>query len=136
MARNLQTVQGYVRGTRGLLLDKRAPYRYTDDALLTALNLTLLETRRIRPDLFVCRYGNEVPEFETVSGETVPIEAQFRLGIEYGMAAHVLLRDEEDVQDERANGFLEKFKFIMVGERPVGKMPANAGTPQPKQKQE
>lgn len=130
MALNLLSVEGYVKGIRALLLDKVQPYRYSDTALLVALNLAMLEGRRVRPDLFVCRYGNQVPQFEAVSGEEVPIEPQFRVGFEYGAAAHVLLRDEEDVQDQRANNFLDKFHDILTGVRPS---PMSGGTPTPNQ---
>lgn len=133
MPLNLHTVQGYVTGVRSLLLDKIKPYRYSDTAILVGLNLALLEGRRLRPDLFLCRYGNEVPQYEAVSGELVPVEQQFRLAFEYGIAAHVLLRDEEDIQDDRANNFLEKFHDILVGVRPSPMSP-KAGTPTPKQK--
>lgn len=133
MALNLYTVSGYVKDTRALLLDRVQPYRYSDTALLVALNLALAEGRRLRADLFVCRYGNNLPVYEAVSGEIVPIEPQFRLAFVYGMAAHTLLRDEEDVQDSRANGFLAKFENMLTGTTRTP-MPADAGTPQPKQK--
>jgi hypothetical protein len=130
MSLDLHTVQGFVKGVRGLLLDKVQPYRYSDDAILAALNLALLDGRRLRADLFVCRYGNEVPEFNQVSGDVVPIEPQFRLAFEYGIAAHVLLRDEEDVQDARANAFRDMFESGLLG---VRQAPLQGGTPNPQQ---
>lgn len=132
MALTLSTVQGYVKDVRALLLDKIKPYRYSDTALLAGLNLALLEGRRVRADLFVCRYGNDVPSYEEVSGEEVPIEPQFRLAFVYGIAAHTLLRDEEDVQDARANAFQEMFHSILLGSRPA---PIQGGTPQAKAKE-
>lgn len=128
MPLNLNTVQGYVKGVRGLLLDKVQPYRYTDIAIIAALNLALLEGRRLRPDLFICRYGIDVPQYEEVNGDIVPVDEQFRLAFEYGTAAHVLMRDEEDVQDARANSFENKFHDILVGVRPG---PVQGGTPTP-----
>lgn len=130
MALNLQTVEGYVQDVRTLLLDRVKPYRYSDTSLIVALNLALLEGRRLRADLFVCRYGNDVPQFQEVSGQVVPIEPQFRLAFAYGIAAHALLRDEEDVQDSRANTFLERFHDMLIGMRPS---PIVGGTPSPAQ---
>ena len=131
MADDLCTVQELVTDVRRLILDKIAPFRYDDDSIITALNIALLEARRLRPDLFVCRYGNHVPQFEAVSGDIIPVESQFRLAFEYGVCAHVLLRDEEDVQDQRANTFLERFHDMLVGVRPS---PITGGTPGADQK--
>ncbi len=130
MSSTLLSVQDYVTDVRTILLDKVVPYRYPDDSVVEALNIALLEVRRLRPDLFVCRYGNTVPRFLAVTGEEVPIETQFRMGVIYGIAAHTLLRDEEDVQDQRANTFLERFHDILVGVRPS---PVTGGTPTPEQ---
>ena len=128
----LMSVENFVTDARVLLLDKVKPYRYSDDEILVGLNLALLEGRRLRPDLFVCRYGNNVPAFDAVSGDTVPVEPQFRLAFVYGIVAHTLLRDEEDVQDTRANSFLDKFHDILVGVRPS---PVQGGTPAPQNAQ-
>lgn len=128
MPLRLSTVAGYIEDARVLLLDKIEPYRYSDDELLVGFNTALLEGRRLRPDLFVTKYGNDVPSYTAVSGQEVPIEPQFRLPFVYGILAHTLLRDDEDVQDERANSFLGKFHDMLVGVRPG---PAQGGTPGP-----
>lgn len=122
----LGTVQSYVTDARTLILDKVQPYRYSDDDMINGLNLALAEGRRLRPDLFICGYGVDIPQYLAITGETVPIEAQFRLAFVYGIAAHVLLRDEEDVQDSRANSFLNRFQSILVGPRET---PVQGGTP-------
>jgi len=132
MALSLTSVEGYVRDVRVILLDKVKPYRYPDETILVGLNMALLEARRLRADLFVTRYGNEVPSFDAVSGEEVPIEGQFRMGFVYGIAAHALLQDAEDVQDARANSFLDKFHDILVGVRPAA---VQGGTPGPQNPQ-
>lgn len=131
MALDLNSVQGYIKDVRALLLDKVKPYRYSDTALIVGLNLALREGRRLRPDLFTKRGRIFVPTYEVPSGEVVPIEEQFRLAFVYGIAGHVLFRDEEDVQDARANGFRSMFESMLVGVR-VAPMAANAGTPSPR----
>ena len=126
MSFNLETVQDYVQDARTLLLDKIAPYRYSDPSLLVALNLALLEGRRVRPDLFVYKYGSQVPAYGAVSGEVVPIEPQFRKAFVYGLAAHALARDQEDVQDQRSNTFMSVMMSILTG---LGGAPISGGTP-------
>jgi|SRR5271165_1364256 len=111
----LHSVHSYIKDVRVILLDKIHPYRYRDDELLTAFNTSLLEGRRLRPDLFVYKHGNRVPHFEAVDGEEVPIEPQFRLAFVYGTAAMALIRDEEDVQDARAASFRAVFESILTG---------------------
>lgn len=130
MPLNLRSVQGYVQDIRSLLLDKTKPYRYTDTAIIVGLNLALDEGYRLRPDLFIHRGRTHVPSYEEPSGEIVPIERQFRQAFVYGVAAYVLLKDEEDVQDARSNVFLARFQSMLLGVRQVP-MPPNAGTPTP-----
>lgn len=122
----LNTVAQLIADVRVLLLDKRQPYRYGDDELIVALNTALLEGRRLRPDLFVTRWGNNVPFYGEVSGEEFCIEPQFRLAFVYGITAQALMRDDEDVQDQRANSFLAKFQDMLVGIRPTA---LSGGTP-------
>ena len=131
MAYNLETVSDYVEDARTLLLDRIAPYRYSDVSLLVALNLSLLEARRQRPDLFVYKYGNYVPSYSAVDGQKVNIEPQFRKGIVYGLAAHALARDQEDVQDQRSNMFMDVMSVILTGQPAVARI--GGGTPGPKQ---
>src|SRR5208282_530726 len=125
----LDSVQSYVDEVRTLLLDRRSPYRYKDEEILTALNTSLAEARRLRADLFIYRHGNHVPYFTAVSGEKVPIDTQFRLAFVYGIAGHVLERDDEDVQDVRANAFNGNFYEMLIGIKPA---PLQGGTPGPK----
>ena len=127
---NLESVSDYVQDARTLLLDRIAPYRYDDTSLLVALNLALLDGRRIRPDLFVYKHGNRVPSYSQVDGQRVPIEEQFRKAFVYGMVSHALARDQEDVQDQRSNLFQGVFYSILAGN---GMAMIGGGTPGPKQ---
>lgn len=110
----LDTVQKYVNRARTLLLDTAAPYRYTTDDLVEALNMGILEARRIRPDLFRSFFRSEdgLPEFTSDApglAEEVEIDEQYRVSFVYYMVGQIQLRDEEDVQDARAAAFLNKF---------------------------
>lgn len=112
----LETVNDYIVDARTLLLDTISPYRYDDPSLLIALNVSLLEGRRLRPDLFVFQ-GDGVPAFFTNDASTVPMEKQFRLAFLHGMVGHALERDQEDVQDTRSQAFLLYMSNILVGKR-------------------
>lgn len=114
----LTTVNDYIKDARVDLLDTTSPYRYTDDELLRALNMALLEARRIRPDLYFGRWGSDVPYFAAVDSAPVPIEPQFRMGFVFGVVAYAMMRDDEDVMDARANSFYDKFYDILAGVRP------------------
>ena len=129
----LSTVEDYVKDVRVLLLDRIEPYRYKTPEIITAFNLALLEGRRLRADLFAGKERMHVPSYTADSTEEVPIEGQFRLAFVYGTAAHTLLRDDEDVQDERANSFMAAFYNMLCGERP---RPIAGGTPGPKSAQQ
>jgi hypothetical protein len=123
---NLETVKEYIDDARTLLLDQIAPYRYSDVSLLVAFNLSLLEGRRLRPDLFVYRHGNAVPSYSAIDGQKVHIEPQFRKAFVYGLAAHALARDQEDIQDQRANLFQGVMNNILTG---LGPQQIGGGTP-------
>ncbi len=114
----LETIDDYVEDARILLQDVIAPYRYDDDSLIIAMNVTLLEGRRLRPDLFVyeTRCGPlGVQHLQAVDGTTVFMEPQFRLAFLHGMVGHALERDQEDIQDARAAAFMAVFTAILVG---------------------
>lgn len=114
------------------MLDRIAPFRYSDVSLLVAFNLALLEGRRLRPDIFVYRYGNHVPSYSAVDGQKVNIEAQFRKAFAYGLVAHALARDQEDVQDERSNMFMDVMSVILTGQPTAARI--GGGTPGPQRR--
>ena len=123
----LNGVDDYVTDARTLLQDKIPPYRYDDQSLLTALNLTLLEADRLRSDLFV--YNNaegQVQSFKFVDDTYVEIEPKFRLAILHGMLAHAMERDQEDYQDARVTAFLGMFTAGLIGH---GLGPVAGGSP-------
>jgi len=119
MSSALDTINDYIDDGRVLLQDTIAPYRYDDDSLVVAMNVTLLEARRLRADLFLynkCAPGKKgVQSFQGKDGTEVQMEEPFRMAILYGMVAHALMRDQEDIQDARASAFLNLFNTMLVG---------------------
>jgi hypothetical protein len=111
----LATVADYVADARVLLQDSvDAPYRYSDAVLLQALNVAILEARRLRPDLFLDRFDN-LPSFAAVNSTAVDIDPQFRPALVYYMAGRAQMTDEEQTEDARATDFMARFTNILVG---------------------
>jgi hypothetical protein len=131
MAANaLVTVQDYVDNIRVLLQDLVQPYRYSDDNIITGMNVAFAEGLRLRSDLFVCPKTHRIRPllYLAPSGDKVPIEPQHRLAFVLGATGYTLLSDEEDVQDSRANSLTDAMETILCG---VRKAPITGGTPSP-----
>jgi hypothetical protein len=118
----LETITDYINECRTLLLDVIEPFRYSDDTLVSSMNIILLEARRIRPDLFVYNRlvtgSSKVPSFLANDGSTLVMEEQFRGAILMGMMGHAIMRDQEDIQDERAGAYMKMFNDMLLGVRP------------------
>jgi len=108
----LDTVQDYLTEVRTLLQDKREPYRYSSDSIVSELNLSMLETRKMRPDLFLKYYRTDFPTFAATTPEElatpVPFELIYRMALVYYICGKCILRDEEENDDARAGKFLAK----------------------------
>jgi hypothetical protein len=128
----LNTVADYINDSRVLLQDIVVPYRYDDSSLLTALNTTLLEAKRIRADLFVfnLKVLGQAQAFFTNDATYVDIEPPFRIAILFGVCAHALMRDQEDYADSRASAFLNMFNQGLLG-RSLGPIVGGAGPGRP-----
>lgn len=111
----LDTVQDYIDRARALLLDQVQPYRYPTNELIEALNLGILEARRLRPELFQTYFRASLPDFsEATIGSSVPIDPQYRVAFVYYICGQAQLRDDENQQDSRAAAFLNKFVAQMT----------------------
>lgn len=113
----LDTVQKYIDRSRELLQDTVTPYRYATADMVEALNLAVLEARRLRPDLMrtFFRAVDGLPEFSASSLSTlVNIDPQYRMSFVYYIVGHTQLRDQEDVSDSRAAAFLNKFTSQLI----------------------
>lgn len=128
------TVGGYIKDVRTLLQDTVPPLRYSTASLVAALNVTLLRVRELRADL-MAGYLDNVPQFyidetedsqldvdpftadnaDTLYDSWVPMEQQFRPALIYGIAGHAMLRDQEDIEDQRATNFIRIFERMLIG---------------------
>jgi hypothetical protein len=123
----LDTPRKIIAYARILLQDTLEPFRYSDDDLISALNIGLLDARRLRPDLFLYT-PTEVPFYEIpfhISfplppdyvhpyDEALQIDQQYRMALVYFVAGQTQMRDEEDVTDARAVAFLGKFTSLLT----------------------
>ena len=114
----LATVQDFVDQARTLAQDKVVPYRYSDDDIVAELNDAILEARRLRPDLFLqYRKANPYPSFTAAAmNAAVPFEDVYRVALVYYLVGKITMRDEEDLDEKRGAGFVQKFtaQFISL----------------------
>ncbi len=111
----LDTVQDYVDRARVLLLDEAVPYRYPTVDLVEALNMGILEARRLRPELFRSYFRGTLPEYSASTlSAAVDIDPLLRVAFVYYICGQAQLRDEENTSDSRASAFLNKFVSQMT----------------------
>ena len=103
----LDTMGDYIAETRRLMQDEVTPYRYPDGDIIEAMNIALLEARRLRPDLFLGRHDN-VPTI-SAAGDAIVFEPMYRPSLVYYLAGRTQLRDAESTQDQRASALMNKF---------------------------
>jgi hypothetical protein len=84
-------------------------------AIAQAVNLAVLECRRLRPDLFLSTPStplSDPPSF-TVSGTTVSIDVQYRTALVFYVTGFVGIRDAEESSDARAAAFMGMFRSLL-----------------------
>ena len=117
----LDTVQDYVTKSRTLLQDLIAPYRFSDTELVGNLNAAILDTRRIRPDLFyqymTTPYSNTPLPFFVSSDMSamVGFEPMYRMALVYHMVGYTQLQNNENVDDQRGIAFMQRWTQILGG---------------------
>jgi hypothetical protein len=106
----LDTVNDYVDAARVLLQDTREPYRHSTAELVAALNIGILETRRLRPDILRSYLRTSAPSYSAAALSTeVDYAEAFRPALVYHIAGYASLRDDENHQDARATVLMNKF---------------------------
>jgi len=111
----LDTVGDYVDSARVLLQDTVAPYRYSNIEIVDALNFGISEVIRVRPDVCFKLLRTAPVEFSASSlSDAVVVDQRYRPAILYYIVGHAQLRDEEDVQGERAAALINAFVSRLV----------------------
>lgn len=111
----LETVADYITEARTLLLDETAPFRYSDVSIVSALNLAIGESSRIRPDLWLAYFEAALPGyFAAFPATVVDIPAAYRMAFIYFIIGHCQLRDDEDTSDARAGQLISKFSSSLL----------------------
>lgn len=108
----LDTVEKLISESRVLLQDTVAPYRYSEQDLIQALNIAVLEARRLRPELFLNVFTS-LPYYSSGS-DAFGIDAMYRPSFVYYMVGRMQLRDNEETQDARATVLMNKFVAQML----------------------
>jgi len=108
----LDTAAEMVNQARILTQDLVQPYRYSDQEFLDALNTGILESKRIRPDM----WPNGLPsDYLAVDTTPITIDPMYRMAFVYYMCGQAQLRDEEETQDTRAVMLLQMFYKQLMG---------------------
>ena len=126
MAQSYVPVSTYISSCRISLQDKVAPYRYSDDQIIDALNLAISEAQRLRPDIFLdLKYqrrltkgdiGDGIPGPYTSADTTplVPVPSKYRQAFAWYMTGWVQFTDVSDTTDARAQAFMSKFQSQLL----------------------
>jgi hypothetical protein len=88
----LDTVTDFCSEARILLQDTTNPVRYSDDELVSALQMGLMETRKLRPDLFLGTSPGELTVIDptAVGNQLSRLDVQYRVPILYYMVGALL----------------------------------------------
>lgn len=112
------TVANVISRARGLLQDEDIDVqRFSDQAFVDALNDGLLETRKLRPDMFRDNLG-DVPQYVTsdiAAATVISYEQMYVPALVIYVAGRIQLRDDESNNDGRATVFLNAFVAKLVG---------------------
>lgn len=110
-----RTVGEVIGQVRVLLQDEDAvAYRYSTASLVQALNSGLLETKRLRPDIY--RHRNlDVPQYtETQMTSPLDYEPMYIPGLVNYVVGLAQLRDGEETTDSRAATLINTFISKLV----------------------
>ena len=100
----------YVNQARVLLQDTvDSPYRYPTIDIVNTLSIGIREMRKLRPDMFP---GGTFVTYDGTSNDVdvVLIDPMYFMTLLMFIVGYVQLRDDEEVQDQRAAAFLSMFQ--------------------------
>lgn len=111
---DLTVLGGVLNQVRVLLQDTLfGNYRYPTDQLIANLNQGMMEMFRIRPDLFLAN-AFVIPQFAGDELDApISIEQQYIPPLIYFTVGLTQARDDEETQDARATGFMQRFSQML-----------------------
>ena len=111
-----KTLQDIIDDARVYIQDVDTPYRNDDAEMLSYLNSGIYEIYRIRPDYFTAYFDAGIPQFdESQLSEDYPIDQQTAIALTYFIAGNEEAKNDEDVLEGRASGFINLFKASLMG---------------------
>lgn len=110
-----KTVGDVIEQVRVLLQDEdAASYRYSNASLVQALNSGLLETLRLRPDIYRTRRLQPPQYTVNLLDEPIAYEPMYIPGLVNYVVGLAQLRDAEESTDGRAAALLNTFTTKLV----------------------
>lgn len=105
-----RTVSDVISAAREVLQDVRAPFRYSNDTLATAVTEAVGEIRRVRPDLFLADMRAGLPMYTALTlGAVLPIPDFLFVPVVNFVAGRAELRDDQFTTDGRAVTLIQLF---------------------------
>lgn len=109
------TVAFVVNSARGVLQDRRSPYRYSDEDLIEYVTFGLLEAFRVRPDLLPLSSGFSAPALSLSMDDLLPLPDMYVPQLVNYVVGRAELRDDEAAEANRALSLVQAFGASLVG---------------------
>lgn len=98
------------------ILQDTSAIRYPDAQAVEALNISLIEIYRLRPDAFVNSYTTPVPTITVGTlGNSLDVHQSFEGPLIFLTTAWLELRDAEHVEQGRALGLMNRAELMLTG---------------------
>jgi hypothetical protein len=108
-----------VSTVRDLLQDTQDPYRNTDAKVVSALNIALVEARKLRPDLFIPNLASYTPPgliTDDIGNDVdLPIDPMYSTAVVEYVTGFLSMEDDEFAVGGRAVTLLNRFAQKLVG---------------------
>lgn len=110
----MATIGNLITIARDVLQDNRdpakAPYRHTNAKLVRYMNAALVDTKRLRPDLFLPDISTKEFYFtEDDLGKDFPLDYMYSMPFVEYMCGMVSIEEDEYVEDGRGAALLARF---------------------------
>ncbi len=112
----MRTIGQVVSTARAILQDLHVPYRFPDTDLYGYVSDAVLETRRLRPDMFADRIHDPVPHYGVGdTGSALPVPDVVFPAVANYVAGRAEIRDAEFSSDSRAAALVLSLAAALLG---------------------